>query len=75
MPTSSVPLVPGWTSSPSWAGDRSSYPKPKMTDPGLPSNPTARCVEFDFFERVVALAKKHDIFVVHDLAYADIVFE
>ena len=53
---------------------RGSYPKPKMMVLGFPSNPTARCVELDFFERVVALAKKHDIFVVHDLAYADIVF-
>ena len=42
---------------------------------GFPSNPTARCVELDFFERVVALAKQHDILVVHDLAYADIVFD
>jgi alanine-synthesizing transaminase len=42
---------------------------------GFPSNPTAQCVELDFFERVVALAKKHDIFVVHDLAYADIVYD
>jgi len=32
-------------------------------------------VELDFFERVVALAKKHEILVVHDLAYADIVFD
>ena len=53
---------------------RGSYPKPKMMVLGFPSNPTAQCVELDFFERVVALAKKHDIFVVHDLAYADIVF-
>jgi alanine-synthesizing transaminase len=42
---------------------------------GFPSNPTAQCVELEFFERVVALARKHDIFVVHDLAYADIVFD
>jgi alanine-synthesizing transaminase len=42
---------------------------------GFPSNPTAQCVELDFFERVIALARKHDIFVVHDLAYADIVFD
>jgi len=42
---------------------------------GFPSNPTAQCVELDFFEKVIALAKKHDIFVVHDLAYADIVFD
>ncbi|MEY2633069.1 MAG: alanine transaminase [Pseudomonadota bacterium] len=50
-------------------------PKPKMMIIGFPSNPTARCVELDFFERVVALAKQHDILVVHDLAYADIVFD
>ena len=50
-------------------------PKPKMLIIGFPSNPTAMCVELDFFERVVALAKQHDILVVHDLAYADIVFD
>ncbi len=50
-------------------------PKPKMMILGFPSNPTARCVELDFFERVVALAKQHGILVVHDLAYADIVFD
>ncbi|WP_341678741.1 alanine transaminase [Niveibacterium sp. SC-1] len=54
---------------------RGSYPKPKMMVLGFPSNPTAQCVELDFFERVVALAKKHEILVVHDLAYADIVFD
>ncbi len=54
---------------------RGSYPKPKMMVLGFPSNPTAQCVELEFFEKVIALAKKHDIFVVHDLAYADIVFD
>jgi alanine-synthesizing transaminase len=54
---------------------RGSYPKPKMIVLGFPSNPTAQCVELDFFTRLVALAKKHDILVVHDLAYADIVFD
>jgi len=54
---------------------RGSYPKPKMVILGFPSNPTAQCVELEFFERVVALAKQHDILVVHDLAYADIVFD
>jgi alanine-synthesizing transaminase len=54
---------------------RGSYPKPKMIILGFPSNPTAQCVELEFFERVVALAKQHDILVVHDLAYADIVFD
>src|SRR5437016_12471577 len=42
--------------------------KPKMLVIGFPSNPTARCVELDFFERVSALAKAHDLYVVDDLA-------
>ena len=53
---------------------RESIPKPKMMVLGFPSNPTAQCVDLSFFERVVALAKEHDILVVHDLAYADITF-
>ncbi len=51
------------------------FPKPKMLIIGFPSNPTAQCVELDFFEKVVALAKQHNILVVHDLAYADITFD
>jgi alanine-synthesizing transaminase len=51
------------------------FPKPKMLIIGFPSNPTAMCVELDFFERVVALARQHNILVVHDLAYADICFD
>jgi len=50
-------------------------PKPKMLVIGFPSNPTAQCVELEFFERVVAMARQHDILVVHDLAYADITFD
>ena len=56
-------------------GIRESIPKPKMMILGFPSNPTAQCVELDFFERVVALAKQYDVLVVHDLAYADIVYD
>ena len=54
---------------------RESFPKTKMMIMGFPSNPTAQCVDLDFFERVVALARQHDILVVHDLAYADITFD
>src|SRR2546421_2940121 len=50
-------------------------PKPKMLVLGFPSNPTAQCVDLAFFERVIAIAREHDILVVHDLAYADIVFD
>ncbi|CAG9165411.1 alanine transaminase [Cupriavidus respiraculi] len=72
----SVPLTPGVDFFAELEGAiRGSYPKPKMIVLGFPSNPTAQCVELEFFERVIALARKHDIFVVHDLAYADIVFD
>lgn len=54
---------------------RESIPKPKMMILGFPSNPTAQCVELSFFERIIALAKEHNILVVHDLAYADITFD
>ena len=51
------------------------WPKPKMLVINFPGNPTAQCVELDFFERVVAVAREQGIWVVHDLAYADIVFD
>ena len=71
-----VPLVPG--------GDffteletaiKNSWPKPKMLVLNFPANPTAQCVDLDFFEKVVAIAKEHEIWVVHDIAYAEIVFD
>jgi len=72
----SVPLVPGVDFfSELERAIRESIPKPKMIILGFPSNPTAQCVELDFFERVIALAKRYDVLVVHDLAYADIVFD
>jgi len=54
---------------------RNSWPRPKMLLLNFPSNPTAQCVELDFFEQVVSIAREHDIYVVHDLAYADLVFD
>ena len=54
---------------------RESFPKPRMMVLGFPSNPTAQCVDLDFFRRVIELAQAHGIYVVHDLAYADIVFD
>ncbi len=54
---------------------RNHWPKPKMLILNFPSNPTTQCVELDFFEKVVAMAKEYGIWVVHDLAYADIVFD
>jgi alanine-synthesizing transaminase len=54
---------------------RDSYPRPRLLILNFPSNPTSQCVELPFFERIVALAREHGIYVVHDLAYADIVFD
>ncbi len=54
---------------------RDSWPKPKMLILNFPANPTTQCVELDFFEKVVAIAREHKIWVVHDIAYADIVFD
>jgi alanine-synthesizing transaminase len=54
---------------------KDSYPKPKMLIINFPSNPTTQCVDLPFFERIVAFAKEHGIYIVHDLAYADIVFD
>ena len=51
------------------------FPKPKMLIINFPSNPTAQCVELPFFEKIVALARQYGIWVVHDLAYADIAFD
>jgi alanine-synthesizing transaminase len=54
---------------------RDTYPKPKMLIVNFPGNPTTQCVDLAFFERLVAIAREHHIYVVHDLAYADIVFD
>jgi alanine-synthesizing transaminase len=54
---------------------KDSWPKPKMLIINFPGNPTAQCVELDFFEKVIEIAKEHQIWVVHDIAYADIVFD
>ncbi|HEY3179103.1 MAG TPA: alanine transaminase [Casimicrobiaceae bacterium] len=52
-----------------------SFPKPKMLILNFPANPTAQCVELPFFEKIIALAREYGIYVVHDLAYADICFD
>jgi alanine-synthesizing transaminase len=41
----------------------------------FPGNPTGQCVELDFFEKVIEIARQNNIWVVHDLAYADIAFD
>ncbi|RRQ20024.1 alanine transaminase [Thiohalobacter thiocyanaticus] len=54
---------------------KDSWPKPKMLVLNFPGNPTTQCVDLEFFERVVAIAREHQIWVVQDLAYADLVFD
>ncbi|WP_439107777.1 alanine transaminase [Congregibacter sp.] len=54
---------------------RNSWPKPKMLVLNFPSNPTTDCVELPFFEKVVEIAREHQIWVVQDLAYADLCFD
>jgi alanine-synthesizing transaminase len=52
-----------------------SWPRPKMLVLNFPSNPTAHCVELEFYEKVIAIAKEHSIWVVQDLAYADLCYD
>jgi alanine-synthesizing transaminase len=54
---------------------RNSWPRPKFLVLNFPSNPTTTCVDLDFFERVVRVAREHEIWVIHDLAYAEIAFD
>lgn len=71
-----VPLVPGVDFFEELEkAIKDSWPKPKMLVLNFPGNPTTQCVELDFFEKVVSIAREHEIWVIHDLAYADIVFD
>ena len=52
-----------------------SFPKPKMMIVNFPGNPTTQCVDLSFFEKLLEIAREHGVYVVHDLAYADITFD
>jgi alanine-synthesizing transaminase len=54
---------------------KTTWPQPRMLIISFPNNPTTEVVETDFFEKVVAFAEEHKLMVVHDLAYADLVFD
>ena len=56
-------------------GITDSWPRPKMLILNFPGNPTTQCVELDFFEKVIDIAKEYGMWVVHDIAYAEIVFD
>ena len=53
----------------------SSWPKPKLLLLNFPSNPSAMCVDLPFFEEIIRFARKNDLWVVQDLAYADLVYD
>ncbi len=52
-----------------------SWPKPKMLVLNFPGNPTAQVVDLDFFTKVIEIARQHQIWVVQDIAYAEIAFD
>lgn len=71
-----VPLVPGVDFFAELVkAINDSWPRPKMLLLNFPGNPTTQCVELDFFEKVVDIARENEIWVLHDLAYADLVFD
>ncbi len=51
------------------------WPKPKLLILSFPHNPTTVTVNFEFFERIVAFAREHQLMIVHDFAYAEICFD
>jgi alanine-synthesizing transaminase len=54
---------------------KQTWPLPKMLILSYPHNPTTAVVEREFFEKIVAFCSEHDIMVIHDFAYADLVFD
>jgi alanine-synthesizing transaminase len=50
-------------------------PRPKMLIISFPHNPTTMCVDLEFFRSIVEYAQKHNVYVIHDFAYADLVFD
>src|SRR5215471_16264684 len=72
----SVPLVPGQDFFQNLVeATRQTWPKPKLLIINFPHNPTTEVVDLAFFERIVEFAREHQMLVVHDLAYADLVFD
>jgi alanine-synthesizing transaminase len=51
------------------------WPKPKMLILSFPHNPTTQVVDLAFFERIIEFAREHDLMVLHDFAYAEVVFD
>ena len=54
---------------------KNTFPKPKMLVLNFPSNPTTQCVEIEFFKKIVEMAREYKLWVIQDLAYADLCFD
>jgi alanine-synthesizing transaminase len=54
---------------------RQTWPRPKVLILSYPHNPTTEVVDLDFFEKIVDYARDHDILIIHDFAYADLVYD
>ncbi|MHC1726730.1 MAG: aminotransferase class I/II-fold pyridoxal phosphate-dependent enzyme [Syntrophobacteraceae bacterium] len=54
---------------------KQTWPKPKLLIISFPHNPTTTVVDLDFFYKIVDFARENKIMVIHDLAYADLVFD
>jgi alanine-synthesizing transaminase len=54
---------------------RQSWPRPKLLILSFPHNPTTEVVDFEFFEKIVDFAREHKMMVIHDFAYADLVYD
>jgi len=52
-----------------------SWPRPRVIVTSFPHNPTTKCVDLEFFEKLVAFARRYEVMLVHDFAYADITFD
>ncbi len=71
-----VPMLPGQDFFASLVeATRQARPRPKLLILNFPHNPTTAVVDLDFFQKVVAFAREHELMVVHDLAYADLCFD
>jgi alanine-synthesizing transaminase len=72
----SIPMTPGRDFFEDLtAATKQAWPRPKMLIINFPHNPTTQVVELDFFKKIVDFAKENQLLVVHDLAYADLVFD
>ncbi len=54
---------------------KQTWPQPKMLIISFPANPTTMCVDLDFMASVVDFCRRHDMWLVHDFAYADLAFD